>query len=253
MRVLAEQQFGRDAFDHEQFAHGLERAVAWQVRRLERKIILGLGSARRRGVVAITPVGNRGENLRRKAAEFGEGFGFGRVDVEAAFLVAHAIDDAAAFVLSRPAEDAEFSATQRDFAELLRRVVKFAGVIFPAAAAFVGVAVEQRLGFFNARHREVMCLDAVAVIFLDHQVHPRRVQHGDHHERQERHAPEQADQDRSLLIVAADVRRLILPVRSAECGVRTGSSRGDEAQILRSCKPRCLESQSLVTSAATKI
>ena len=108
--------------------------------------------------------------------------GGGVVHIQAAFLIADAVNNSAALILAAATEHAEFSAPERDVAKLVRRIVKFAAVIFRRAAAVVGVLIKQRLRFFDAREREIMSLDAIAIIFHRHQINARGMQHAHDHQ-----------------------------------------------------------------------
>ena len=134
-------------------------------------------------------------NIGRHAVQIGELAGRGAVQIQPAFFIAYAINDAAAVLRRRAAKDVEFAPAQRHVLEILGVVVKRAGMVLGRLLARHDVLVEQRLGPLDAGQRQIMRLHPVAVI-LDHQkVHARRMQDANDQHGQQHHAPEHADQN----------------------------------------------------------
>jgi len=98
------------------------------------------------------------------------------------------------------AEDLELAAPQRNITEQRRRVVKIARVISGAAFAVTSVLENQRLRPLDSSQREVMSLNPVAIILRDLQVDARPVQNADHDDGENRHAPQEADEDGSVRV-----------------------------------------------------
>ena len=116
-------------------------------------------------IAAAAPIQNRSGDVHGHAIQIGELLHRGIIHVKPAFVIGDAVDYSPALVLPAAAEHAEFSATEGDIAEIDPAIVEFAAMIFGGAAAVMCVLVKQRLGFFDSREREVMSLDAIAVIF----------------------------------------------------------------------------------------
>ena len=86
-------------------------------------------------------------------------------------------------------------AAETDVAKLFGRVVKFAAVIFAGSAAVVRVLIEQRLGFLDSRQREVMRLNAIAIIFPAIKSMRDVCNTPTTTNERDRNAPEEADED----------------------------------------------------------
>ena len=68
--VFSHKKVARQAADHQQFASGLERAVAGQSGWLQRDVIVCFRPARRYFIIGIPPVEQCGDDIRSHAGEF---------------------------------------------------------------------------------------------------------------------------------------------------------------------------------------
>ena len=200
IRVFAHEKLTGNTVHHQKFPRRLERPVARQAGQGQGGVEFRLRSARTHTVIRVAPVENSSHGLGRHVLELSEFIRRGAVHVQPAFFVADAIEDSSSPGTAALVEHAKLSATEWNILELHGRVVNAAGVILRAPLALGQVAIEQRLGLFDARQRQVMRLDLIAVILHHHQIEARGMEHTHHHDGQQGEAPENSDQHGAFVI-----------------------------------------------------
>src|SRR5205807_4328614 len=82
-----------------------------------------------------------------------------------------------------------------DIFKSIRRIIEIAAVVLCRAAPLARLLENEGLGALNASQRQITSLDTIAVVFHQHQIDMRAVQHTDNDDGQQRHAPKQTDQN----------------------------------------------------------